>query len=226
MAFRCDNCKYIFSAKRTSCPFCGSRVYNDSSTNEELTILGFSFAPDPKSNPNSANQQDTNDPFKDLRIAFETEHGTTQNTYASIPAVIGNKPTQTTPLIQKQKEPNFFSQFETPTSSTNDIPTVTPNTLSAASALSSKSYEQELRDLERQQRRTERQYRLRSTLNFLSTIRWFTIFRILSIVLAIIIVIAAVIFIIANMEAIISFLITCAIIISIACYLLRTAFRR
>ncbi len=45
MAFRCDDCQYIYEKKRTSCPFCGGRVYNDASTNVELLNAGFIWAP-------------------------------------------------------------------------------------------------------------------------------------------------------------------------------------
>lgn len=222
MAFRCDNCKYIFDAKRTSCPFCGGRVYNDSSTNDELTSLGFSFAPgsNPKANP--ANQPKTKDPFQDLRQAFEAEHGIKQNKPDPAPTVIENNPLQTNSTTHKQKGSNFFSQFETPASSTNNIPTVNPRTLPTDSTLSEESFEQELRDLERQQRRAEHRYRLRSALNFLATIRWHTVFRILLVILAII----AVIFIWNNIHTILNIIITISLLIGGTWYLIRSLFRR
>ena len=172
MAYICDDCKYIFPNKRSSCPFCGGRVYNSTLLEKNLLNDGYLQA------PVKATRENHHD---DLRQAFFNAQ-VTDSSKNKIPEVASETSES---LTQKDKATpsgtDFFSQFSGTSNSGVDIPTVEIPTQTQQSEPPSQNdpYEEELQELERQRRRLDRQYRRRSALNFISNIRWRAVFRIL-----------------------------------------------
>lgn len=192
MAFICDDCQYIFSKKRSSCPFCGGRVYNSDSPESTLLHDGYSWAPGQKPVETRHDGEATNNPFEDLRQEFfdQQEPDTTST---SIPEVSPGGSTQksqpqsqTTDPAHTASERDYFSQFDT-SSRTDDIPVVDPyvRRTQTPPPVQPDPYEQELQELERQRQRIERQYRRRAALDSILNIRWPGIFRILLIIILI-----------------------------------------
>ena len=191
MAFRCDDCRYIYKKKRTSCPFCGGRVYNDSNSNDSLLSAGFTWAPgqsqvstDTIGHAQSEHSQN-DDPFERLRQDFFNEqHHHTRLEAASVPTVTPVPPVKATAESPRDcSDDDFFSGAGTSSVPINNIPTVTPRVGQSQTVSTPNNnpdpYERELQELERQRQREERRYRRREVLNFFANIRWRTIFRIL-----------------------------------------------
>lgn len=189
MAYICDDCKYIFPNRRSSCPFCGGRVYNNTLTEKNLLNDGYSLAPVKATKENHQDNVTQENPYDDLRQAFFSAQ-TPDSSKSEVPKV---SPETTENLSQDDKttpsSTDFFSQFSSASSSGIDIPSVEPPTQTQQSDIPPQNdpYEQELQELERQRRRLDRQYRRRSALNFISNIRWRVVFRILFVILLIII---------------------------------------
>ena len=194
MAFRCDDCQYLYRKKRTSCPFCGGRVYNDSNSNESLLNAGFTWAPgQPQPSTDRINhsqneQSQIEDPFESLRQDFFNEQQTaTHSEPRSVPTVPPTPASKATaPSTTESPNDDFFSGAGTPSAPANNIPTVNPLAGQAQSFSVPNNnpdpYERELQELERQRQREERRYRRREVLNFFANIRWRTVFRILLII--------------------------------------------
>lgn len=236
MAFICDDCQYIFSKKRSSCPFCGGRVYNNNHTESTLLNEGYSWAPGQKPKEANKNVEVPHDHFEDLRQSF-FEQQESETSQTSVPEVAPRvSPSKTEAKNPPRESTNttpgsdFFSQFGGHSSHTDDIPTVVPQVsqTQAQSTQQPDPYEQELQELERQRQRAERQYRRRAAINSILNIRWRAIFRIIIIVVLIIAAIS-----IWNMRyvifsSIINFLISLLPIIFIVWglwYLIRSLFR-
>lgn len=190
MAYICDDCKYIFPNKRTSCPFCGGRVYNNTLPEQNLLNNGYSLAPN-KMTKDKKNQPDTAQAnhYNDLRQAFLGSQ-TSESSNNVIPEVPPKKSDDTT--SDNTKTPSgvdYFSQFSENPNEGIDIPTVepTPQTHHPKDQPQNDPYEQELRELELQRRRLDRQYRQRAALDFITNIRWRTVFRVLFVLLLIVI---------------------------------------
>lgn len=230
MAYLCDNCKYIFPNKRSSCPFCGGRVYNNTLLEKDLLNDGYLQAPVKAPKGNQENHVMPENPYDDLRHAFFNAQET-ESSKSKAPEM----PPRTLESLPKDDKAvpsgtDYFSQFSRTLNSENDIPTVKVPTQTHQSNPSPQNdpYEQELQELERQRRRLNRQYRRRSALNFISNIRWRAVFRILFVILLIII--AATIwqmrYVIFN--SIISFIVSLlpiVIIVWIMRYIFRSFFR-
>ena len=124
MAIRCDDCRYLFSKKRVSCPFCGGQTIRDDRPDADLLAAGYTMA------PQGRQQTIPDDPFEAMLRAYQQEPPRRQ-------------PTQPDP------------------------------------------YEAELREIERQQRRLERQYRRAAFWDRLSSFRWGSVFRVVVFVLVV-----------------------------------------
>lgn len=189
MAYICDDCKYIFPNKRSSCPFCGGRVYNSTLLEKNLLNDEYLQAPVNATKENHQNHVKSENPYDNLRQAFFNAQ-VSDSSKSKIPEV---SPETSEYLPQDDKATpsgtDFFSRFSGTSDSGSDIPTVDvpPQTQQSETASQNDPYEQELQELERQRRRLDRQYRRRSALNFISTIRWRAVFRILFVILLIII---------------------------------------
>ena len=178
MAIRCDDCRYLFSKKRVSCPFCGGPTIRDDRPDADLLADGYTMAPQGRQKSAPA------DPFEAMLRAYQEEQQQTQ----PIPTPPVEEPSAPEP---PQGGVDFFSQFQGG-SPAADIPTV-------ASARHSPSqqepprrqptqpdpYEAELREIERQQRRLERQYRRAAFWDRLSSFRWGSVFRVVVFVLVV-----------------------------------------
>lgn len=194
MAFICDDCQYIFSKKRSSCPFCGSRVYNNSSSESTLLNEGYSWAPGQNSKEANKNAEVSHDHFEDLRQSFfeQQESDTSQNSTPEVAPRVAppkskpkNSPRE---LTNTNPESDFFSQFGGHSSHADDIPIGVPQVQQTQTQPPRQpdSYEQELQELERQRQRAERQYRRRAALNSILNIRWRAVFRIIMIILIVV----------------------------------------
>ena len=170
MAIRCDDCRYLFSKKRVSCPFCGGQTIRDDRPDADLLAAGYTMAPQGRQKAAPA------DPFEAMLRAYQEEQQQTQ----PIPTPPVEEPSAPE---QPQGGVDFFFQFQGG-SPAADIPTVESTRRSQPQQAPPRRqptqpdpYEAELRELERQQRRLERQYRRAAFWDRLSSLRWGTVFR-------------------------------------------------
>lgn len=190
MAYICDDCKLIFPNKRTNCPFCGGRVYDNTLSEQQLLNSGYLLASEKLTRDNNNNQYDTHQhsPYDELRHAFLSNQSSSPSK-DEIPEVSPQTPFNNTNDVSTPPGVDFFSQFSGDSNNGIDIPTVEPplQTNQPEDQLQDDLYEQELQELERQRRRFERQYRRRAALHFITNLRWRTVLRIVFVVLLIII---------------------------------------
>lgn len=180
MAIRCDDCRYLFSKKRVSCPFCGGQTIRDDRPDADLLAAGYTMA------PQGRQRTAPTDPFEAMLRAYQEEQQQTQ-------------PIPTPPSAAEPSEPeqpqggvDFFSQFQSGAPAA-DIPTVESTRRAQPQPEPARRqptqpdpYETELREIERQQRRLERQYRRAAFWDRLSSLRWGTVFRVVVFVLVVI----------------------------------------
>lgn len=176
MAIRCDDCRYLFSKKRVSCPFCGGQTIRDDRPDADLLAAGYTMA------PQGRQQTIPDDPFEAMLRAYQEEQ--TQ----PIPTPPAAEPSQPE---QPQDGVDFFSHFQGG-SPAADIPTVESTRRSQPQQEPPRRqptqpdpYEAELREIERQQRRLERQYRRAAFWDHLSSFRWGSVFRVVVFVLVV-----------------------------------------
>lgn len=176
MAIRCDDCRYLFSKKRVSCPFCGGQTIRDDRPDADLLAAGYTMA------PQGRQQTIPDDPFEAMLRAYQEEQ--TQ----PIPTPPAAEPSQPE---QPQDGVDFFSHFQGG-SPAADIPTVESTHRSQPQQEPPRRqptqpdpYEAELREIERQQRRLERQYRRAAFWDRLSSFRWGSVFRVVVFVLVV-----------------------------------------
>ena len=176
MAIRCDDCRYLFSKKRVSCPFCGGQTIRDDRPDADLLAAGYTMA------PQGRQQTIPDDPFEAMLRAYQEEQ--TQ----PIPTPPAAEPSQPE---QPQDGVDFFSHFQGG-SPAADIPTVESTRRSQPQQEPPRRqptqpdpYEAELREIERQQRRLERQYRQAAFWDRLSSFRWGSVFRVVVFVLVV-----------------------------------------
>ena len=176
MAIRCDDCRYLFSKKRVSCPFCGGQTIRDDRPDADLRAAGYTMA------PQGRQQTIPDDPFEAMLRAYQEEQ--TQ----PIPTPPAAEPSQPE---QPQDGVDFFSHFQGG-SPAADIPTVESTHRSQPQQEPPRRqptqpdpYEAELREIERQQRRLERQYRRAAFWDRLSSFRWGSVFRVVVFVLVV-----------------------------------------
>ena len=227
MAYICDDCKYIFPNKRSGCPFCGGRVYNSTLLEKNLLNNGYLPAPVKATNGNHVKSENL---YDDLRQAFFNTQ-MTDSSKSKVPEV-SPETSESLPPDGKAApfDTDYFSQFSRTLNSESDIPTVEvpPQTQQSAPPSQNAPYEQALQELERQRRLLDRQYRRRSALNFISNIRWRTVFRILFVILLIIIAVTIWQMRYVIFNSIISFIINLLpiiIIVWILWYIFRSFFR-
>lgn len=176
MAIRCDDCRYLFSKKRVSCPFCGGQTIRDDRPDADLLAAGYTMA------PQGRQQTIPDDPFEAMLRAYQEEQ--TQ----PIPTPPAAEPSQPE---QPQDGVDFFSHFQGG-SPAADIPTVESTRRSQPQQEPPRRqptqpdpYEAELREIERQQRRLERQHRRAAFWDRLSSFRWGSVFRVVVFVLVV-----------------------------------------
>ena len=176
MAIRCDDCRYLFSKKRVSCPFCGGQTIRDGRPDADLLAAGYTMA------PQGRQQTIPDDPFEAMLRAYQEEQ--TQ----PIPTPPAAEPSQPE---QPQDGVDFFSHFQGG-SPAADIPTVESTRRSQPQQEPPRRqptqpdpYEAELREIERQQRRLERQHRRAAFWDRLSSFRWGSVFRVVVFVLVV-----------------------------------------
>lgn len=230
MTYLCDDCKYIFPNKRSSCPFCGGRVYNNTLLEKDLLNDGYLQAPVKAPKGNQQNHIKAENPYDDLRHAFFNAQETVFSK-SKVPKM----PPRTSESLPEDDNvipsgTDYFSQFSRTLNNENNIPTVEAPTQTQQSDSSPQNdpYEQELQELERQRRRLDRQYRRRSALNFISNIRWRAVFRILFVILLIIIAVTIWQMRYVIFNSIISFIVSLlpiVIIVWILWYIFRSFFR-
>lgn len=181
MSIRCDDCRYLFSKKRSGCPFCGGPTIQDDRPDADLLSAGYTVAPQGRQRTAPA------DPFEAMLRAYQEEQQQTQPIPIPSPAAEPSEPKQ------PQGGVDFFAQFQGGTPSV-DIPTVdsahrSPPQQQPAQRQPTHQpdpYEAELRELERQQRQLERQYRRTALWNRLSSLRWGTVFRVVVFLLVVV----------------------------------------
>lgn len=179
MAIRCDDCRYLFSKKRVSCPFCGGQTIRDDRPDADLLATGYTMAPQGRRDT----PQPTADPFEAMLRAYQEEQQQTHPIPTS-PAAEPSAPER------PQGGVDFFSQFQGDSTPSADIPTVDSTRRSQPQPEPARRqpdpYEAELRELERQQRRLERQYRRAAFWDRLASLRWGAVFRVVVFVLVVI----------------------------------------
>lgn len=201
MAYVCYDCQMIFPAKRSNCPFCGGRIYLDEKSDSALQNEGFTLsdikARQKKSISNSSDDFhiDDSDILLSLRQSYDKEHrrdNRTNNVSTETSPNWINPPTSqgsthTMPETSRtsvevtSSTDDFFSQFQTSTTPTTNIPTIGSHSENSTSPTPpvDDGLESELQSIERQQRRIRNNYRRLAIMNFLSNINWRTVFRII-----------------------------------------------
>ncbi len=181
MSIRCDDCRYLFSKKRSGCPFCGGPTIQDDRPDADLLSAGYTVAPRPTENH----------PCRPLR-----GHA------PRLPGGAAADPAHPPYRLLRQSRPNRNSPkvgwISSPSSRAAPLRWTSPRwtppiVLSPAAACPQRQpthqpdpYEAELRELERQQRRLERQYRRTALWNRLSSLRWGTVFRVVVFLLVVV----------------------------------------
>ena len=204
MSYRCNNCLYIFPNKMGTCPFCGRRIFKNDISDSELIKDGFMQAPNSVVNntDNISNSVDftiskranqSSNIFEDLQASYDKEHRSNKpKNEAADNIPLYSETSHSTKKIVKENpsssEGGFFAQFNSPSEPfvpEVEIPTerqiATDSSSTPTSPYYDESYENEMRLLEEQQRRIQREYNRLARRNFLSSVRWRTIFRFLSI---------------------------------------------
>lgn len=202
MAYVCYDCQMIFPSKRANCPFCGGRIYSDEKSDSVLQNEGFTLSDikaKPISSTNNASDDfhiDDSDILSSLRRSYDKEHhradrtndnASTTATPNSIAHPASQDSTQTTPETSKtsvESTPpidDFFSQFQATTTPATNIPTVgvPSESRQIVTPPVNEGLGRELQSIERQQRRIRRNYRRLAIINFISSINWRVIFRII-----------------------------------------------
>ncbi len=247
MSYRCNACLYIFPNKHSNCPYCGGRIFQNEVSDSELINDGFMQAPTPPSynekttsfTDNATNNQahKNGNIFEELQASYNSEHAadqassrpTTNN--ASHIEVPRTTPTQAD-TGSVSTEGGYFAQFNSGSNSyvpeVEIPPTVSPAPANSQSTYHNEAYEREMRQLEEQQRRIQRDYNRLAIMNFISNIRWRNVFRFLFIlgIVVLLIVIWNMRYII--IESITNFLISLIpiiIIIAILWYLIKSLFK-
>lgn len=176
MAIRCDDCRYLFSKKRVSCPFCGGQTSGMTARRRPAGPPATPWLPKADSKPSL----------------------TTPSRPCSAPTRRNRPSPSPRPLRQSRPQPeqpqdgvDFFSHFQGG-SPAADIPTVESTRRSQPQQEPPRRqptqpdpYEAELREIERQQRRLERQYRRAAFWDRLSSFRWGSVFRVVVFVLVV-----------------------------------------
>lgn len=201
MAFLCDNCQLFFPRKLTNCPFCGGKIYTENVSEESLKQDGYSLV----SMEGSKKSNESTDPFviddsdiiASLRKSYHNEHVSNGQPHPQIQRTATNPDAVSTDnassadqhymgmeLGDYTNEGGFFSQFQS-SGVIDEIPTVsqTPTSNQAITTTTqAPAIDEELRSIERQQRQIRNNYRRIAFLNFLTNIRWRTVFRIILII--------------------------------------------
>lgn len=176
MAIRCDDCRYLFSKKRVSCPFCGGQTIPGRPPRRRPAGRRLHHG-----SPRPEQQTIPDDPFEAMLRAYQ------RNRPSPSPRPCG----RAVPAEQPQDGVDFFSHFQGG-SPAADIPTVESTRRSQPQQEPPRRqptqpdpYEAELREIERQQRRLERQYRRAAFWDRLSSFRWGSVFRVVVFVLVV-----------------------------------------
>lgn len=246
MAFLCDNCQLFFSRKLTNCPFCGRKIYTENVSEESLKREGYSLANMDGSKKNNESVDsfviDDSDIIASLRQSYLNEHVSNAQSHPQHKQTA--KKTSATSLdnafstnqndvgvdsADDTNEGGFFSQFQS-SDVIDEIPTVSqiPTSNQATNTTPDSAVDEELRSIERQQRRIRNNYRRIALLNFLSNIRWSSIFRVFLIIGIIICAVTTWRMRYVILNSIMSFLISLIPIVIVICiivYLIRSLFK-
>ena len=88
MSIRCDDCRYLFSKKRSGCPFCGGPTIQDDRPDADLLSAGYTVAPQGRQRTTPA------DPFEAMLRAYQEEQQQTQPIPIPSPAAEPSEPKQ------------------------------------------------------------------------------------------------------------------------------------
>lgn len=205
MAFVCEDCELIFKTKKNNCPYCGGKIYSVNDSSDVLLRKGYSYFENNSnakaSRSSSADSFSVNDGdiISSLRQQYYREHLTQNQPASTQEQNITTAPTPTPAPVsvdrgnshdethENNSNGGYFSQF-TSSSNSEEIPTIAhsqpiPSSINTSSG---SSYTNNNQALQRQQRRIRNNYRRATFMDFVSNIRWRTVFRVLAIVLVII----------------------------------------
>ena len=150
MSYRCNHCLYIFNSNKHNCPYCGSRIYFNQTTDEELFLEGFEYEPEYSSN--SSGTTTLNDYYAQLQEAYRKEHQSTQSTttmtygeqpvnptinHSSVSGSSNNPVNNSMRSTDNSPSNDFFAQFSnTPSShSATTVPVIEKPSSTASPAL-------------------------------------------------------------------------------------------
>ncbi len=249
MSYRCNNCLYIYPSKRSNCPFCGGRIFENNISDEELIRDGFTQAPSPTSIneeipaineiTNDFHASNNRNHYEELQASYNSEHlANNSNKHTlnrnEIPSNNQSSFSKASGSSSPSSEGGYFAQFTSDSYHSPEVettptpPTISPATSSTAPTYRDEAYEQEMQRLETQQRRLQRDYHRLAVRNFISNIRWRTVFRIIGVLGIIILAIVIWSMRYTIIESITNFLISLipiVIIIAILWYLIKGLFK-
>lgn len=248
MSYRCNSCLYIYKSKKNNCPYCGGRIYQNNTSDDELISEGFSY--DVSINSETPDNQVLNtesqaDYYAKLQEDYRKEHlaTTKANDPAPSPSIAPSPGIVNTTVDEKTQNANdknsivqggYFSQFTAETAETTPpvIPTIerpAANSQQIAPSYHDAEYDAEMRRLEEQQRRIQRDYNRIAFSNFLHNIPWRAVFRVISIISVIVFLIFIWQMRYVILESIMNFLISLiplALVIGIFWYLIKSFFKK
>ena len=205
LAFRCEDCRYVFQERHLSCPFCGEPLRNDGRSIDELLRAGFRAAPGEK---RSASAAQPDDPLEELRRAYYQQQAQT----ARQPEPMPEPAPEPTPAPSRARiarpqpaQPETGSAASGPvgadylaqaagSSASHTLPVVEPPapvTAPTPAPAADDPYEAELRRLERQRRRLDRQYRWNAVASAFANIRWNAVIRVVAVLFVVALVVSA-----------------------------------
>lgn len=200
MSYRCNSCLYIYKSKRNNCPYCGGKIYQNNTSDNELISEGFSYDVSTGSEtPDNQviNNESQSNYYAKLQEDYRKEHLTanrnnttpdiTTSTSSSLfVSAVEEKP-QNTSTQNSIGQGSYFSQFTVETAEPTPpiVPTVEKPSTNRQQAIPSyhdDEYDAEIRRLEEQQRKIQRDYNRIAFSNFLHNIPWRTVFHVISII--------------------------------------------
>lgn len=246
MSYRCNQCLYIFAAKKSCCPYCGGRLYKNEADHISLTGEGFRPAPEEQTVPEGQNAFDNSvsnrpdDVLTALRESYRREYETpggparkrmplsdsgTEAFRESSPDRNGKAPHS---ADGGTDAPDFFSEIRS--THTPRVPVVEkPGVSPAPEASLNRGRDRERRQTDAQHRRLAWERRLRRAFNLLRSIPRRSILRGIQILAAVVLLVTLWHMRYAILDAVTDFLLSLlppALAIGFFLYLAKRLFKR
>ena len=197
MSYRCNVCMYIFLNTNRNCPYCGNRIYQNSVSDSELIKEGFSYAPTERSHSNDRNNavgKTSQDIYSNLMASFDQEYSLqnsnpVQNTQIAPP--VPSVSDSTSDFLSQLKSSDTQSSISAPVVPKPVISKQSDSLSSIGIDYNDEAYNREMRRLEAQQRRIQRDARRLAISSFIHNTSWHRVFRFAGVLSIIVVLIVA-----------------------------------